>query len=248
MGTAGLSGFFKTNKNVLDFLIFLLPLPVFILVVYLRFNDIDSLDALAGEDRPFENLQMILILLATVVNIFITILIFNHKLYFRWAHLFATLMLFVWAMEEISWGQRIFGWSSGDFFEKHNFQKETTLHNLGLGAHLLDFGHFFIGFTGCLTILFYNRIKQIKLFKYFQLFLPGSKYFLYFFLLAIIYGLYMSVRYWGWFWWTNNMNVRELETAELFLALAVFFISVESAIRMSKNSKECLSVNSKNLT
>lgn len=40
------------------------------------------------------------------------------------------------AMEEISWGQRILGFESGDFFTAHNAQKETNLHNLISGEYL----------------------------------------------------------------------------------------------------------------
>jgi len=43
-------------------------------------------------------------------------------------------LLFVFAVgEEISWGQRLFGWESGDFFLEKNAQQETNLHNLVLG-------------------------------------------------------------------------------------------------------------------
>ena len=40
------------------------------------------------------------------------------------------------AMEEISWGQRILGFESSDFFFKHNTQRETNLHNLVSGEYL----------------------------------------------------------------------------------------------------------------
>ena len=39
-------------------------------------------------------------------------------------------MLFFAAGEEISWGQRIFGISSSEYFKEHNAQGETNLHNL----------------------------------------------------------------------------------------------------------------------
>ncbi len=41
----------------------------------------------------------------------------------------AALMLFG-ALEEISWGQRIFGWESPAWFLQHNAQLETNVHNL----------------------------------------------------------------------------------------------------------------------
>ena len=34
---------------------------------------------------------------------------------------------------EISWGQRIFGWASGEFWQQNNAQAETNLHNLMVG-------------------------------------------------------------------------------------------------------------------
>ncbi len=47
------------------------------------------------------------------------------------------LMFFMAAGEEVSWGQRIIGWESGEFFQQHNKQDETNLHNLVVGdVHL----------------------------------------------------------------------------------------------------------------
>lgn len=47
------------------------------------------------------------------------------------------LLFFFGAGEEISWGQRVFGWESGEFFLEHNAQDETTLHNLVVGEEQL---------------------------------------------------------------------------------------------------------------
>ncbi len=41
-----------------------------------------------------------------------------------------SLLALLAALEEISWGQQIFGFGSGEFFTEHNAQKETNLHNL----------------------------------------------------------------------------------------------------------------------
>ena len=43
------------------------------------------------------------------------------------------LLFFLGTGEEISWGQRIFGWQSGEFFMENNKQFETNLHNLRVG-------------------------------------------------------------------------------------------------------------------
>ncbi|MEI4194563.1 hypothetical protein [Roseovarius sp. E0-M6] len=44
-----------------------------------------------------------------------------------------SLIFFMAAGEEISWGQRIFGWASGEFFMENNKQYETNFHNLVVG-------------------------------------------------------------------------------------------------------------------
>ena len=46
---------------------------------------------------------------------------------------FVTLALFFVSGEEISWGQRIFGIESSEFFVENNAQGETNLHNLMIG-------------------------------------------------------------------------------------------------------------------
>ncbi|MBZ0124548.1 MAG: hypothetical protein K8F31_11765 [Roseovarius sp.] len=47
------------------------------------------------------------------------------------------LVFFFGAGEEMSWGQRIFGWESGDYFKENNFQGETNIHNLVVGSSQL---------------------------------------------------------------------------------------------------------------
>ncbi|MDQ3846198.1 MAG: hypothetical protein M3342_19645, partial [Bacteroidota bacterium] len=59
-----------------------------------------------------------------------------------WLFLLVTLMLglvlFFGAGEEISWGQRIFGIQSPEYFKEHNSQGETNIHNLVLGGIRLN--------------------------------------------------------------------------------------------------------------
>ena len=45
-------------------------------------------------------------------------------------HVLLTVIFFVGAMEEISWGQRLFDWSTPQVLEAVNEQGETTIHNL----------------------------------------------------------------------------------------------------------------------
>jgi len=52
----------------------------------------------------------------------------------RWFYYFVSFALWFIAMEEISWGQQVFGWASSGVFQTHNLQNETNLHNFLIGA------------------------------------------------------------------------------------------------------------------
>ncbi len=74
----------------------------------------------------------------TQVYFFLMVLLFSVRASislprYRFFFIVLALSCFYVAMEEISWGQRIFGWSSPDLFQKHNLQGETNLHNFVTG-------------------------------------------------------------------------------------------------------------------
>ena len=81
--------------------------------------------------------------------------------------LFCCGLLFTFGLgEEISWGQRLFNITPGDFFEQHNLQGETNLHNLVVGDHKINkliFGKgvalFFIIYLLILTPLYWKESK-----------------------------------------------------------------------------------------
>lgn len=56
----------------------------------------------------------------------------------KWALAAIGGLAFLAAMEELSWGQHLFGFQAGDFFMTHNRQRETNLHNL-ISAELFGF-------------------------------------------------------------------------------------------------------------
>jgi hypothetical protein len=72
------------------------------------------------------------------------------------------------AMEEISWGQRIFGWESPEWFQLHNAQAETNLHNLrfhGIKLNKWVFGKglalVLLLYVGILPLL-YPRVARVR--------------------------------------------------------------------------------------
>lgn len=92
----------------------------------------------AQEDGPAEWGTAVALFLAAII-------LFRHSMVSWGRHgavtaviLLVYSLIFVFgAGEEISWGQRIFGWESGDYFAENNFQNETNLHNLVVGEKQL---------------------------------------------------------------------------------------------------------------
>lgn len=72
--------------------------------------------------------------------------------WFLFVTLFASIFLFFAAGEEISWGQRIFGIESSEFFKEHNKQGETNLHNLIVGGRNINKIIFSIGLVAIMAI------------------------------------------------------------------------------------------------
>jgi hypothetical protein len=87
---------------------------------------------LAAEDGPLEWATAIFLLAGALVCLRRAMAVRRGA---RHATIMAlgALILFFGAGEELSWGQRIFGWASGEFWQEHNAQNETNLHNLMVG-------------------------------------------------------------------------------------------------------------------
>lgn len=87
------------------------------------------------EDGPLELATFLVLAIAGVYGLRVAI---AGRKALPWWHItffaaFGTGLILV-ALEEIAWGQTLFGFESPDFFASNNEQGETTLHNLG-GAH-----------------------------------------------------------------------------------------------------------------
>src|SRR5215212_8132884 len=155
-----------TEKITLSFVTF------FILLGFaLFFLHPESLDIYLEEDGIVEWLTVVGLIAGFVVCINRFIKLFKTK---NWWFLTVTLvlglLLFIAAGEEISWGQRILGIKSSEYFLKHNAQGETNLHNLvvnGVKINKLIFSTILIAvlaiYLAILPIL-YKTNKAIKKF------------------------------------------------------------------------------------
>ena len=87
-----------------------------------------TLYALSREDRWVENLTAVWFLLAGLL-LFVTALM-ERSFFRRCVYVLGGMAMVFAAGEEISWGQRIFGFATPDFLMHLNQQKEFTVHNI----------------------------------------------------------------------------------------------------------------------
>jgi len=69
---------------------------------------------------------------------------------------------FLVSMEEISWGQKLIGLKSSDFFETYNSQAEITLHNLVWVNEYMDKGLMFVALIAGVSWIAYRLISKSK--------------------------------------------------------------------------------------
>lgn len=117
-----LSLYLKEIKSQKFKLISSLVITFFSWSIYFIFSK-ESITQISGEDGILESLTAIFFFSSSII------LLFSNKKhnYFIYA---LSLILFFGAGEEISWGQRIFGWQTPSEMKKLNVQGETTIHNI----------------------------------------------------------------------------------------------------------------------
>lgn len=109
----------------------ILALYVAVIAIWALINPEYYTTVLAKEDGPVEWLTVIALVLSCVACIHRVATLKSQKnamFIFVWS--FLALFAFFGAGEEISWGQRIFGIESSEWFKQNNAQAETNLHNL----------------------------------------------------------------------------------------------------------------------
>lgn len=97
--------------------------------------DVDLFERFTVEDGIVEWITVLGLLMASATCFIRAFTLYSQKSrLFTIAAFLLGLVLFFGAGEEISWGQRILGVESSEYFQKHNTQGETNFHNLVLGG------------------------------------------------------------------------------------------------------------------
>ena len=127
------------DRYGLPFIIALVSVLAFSLVAHWVLTAYEHVDWLEGEDGVSE-WWSVATYLAAAGMAGITAQLLNglgHR-YLFWVQLLLTGVFLVGAMEEVSWGQRLFGWGTPAILSEVNEQGETTLHNLSSGDYAIS--------------------------------------------------------------------------------------------------------------
>jgi len=159
----------NSKLSLLEKWILALTLIILLIAFGLLYFNPASLDTYLGEDGIVEWLTVGGLLAGSLVCFNRFIALFKKK---NWWFLVVTfvlgILLFIAAGEEISWGQRILGIKSSEYFLKNNAQGETNIHNLvvnGVKINKLVFSTILIAVLAIYLVIIpilYKTNKSVK--------------------------------------------------------------------------------------
>jgi hypothetical protein len=213
------------------FVFFLLLIVIcYSLMTYVSIKNRELYILLLQEDGPLENIATVSVLLAALF-FFAAYLRHRGTRVNRFYLLFSIALLFLF-LEEISWGQRIFGIETPALFEDLNAQKEINLHNYSpIYKHINKIAYaglqFYLVGIVLLTLIFK---KLYSTFLKFQIPIPSpatallmcANYFLY-------YDLFLSLA--SRFGYHGKVTVNYVELYEAGIELSLLFFSIECFYR-----------------
>ena len=129
----------KNNLSTIQAAILIFGIIILAAGFIFFFTDIPLFEQYVKEDGIVEWITVAGLLAASIVCFYrFRNLWFKRSGWFLFVTFFLGLFLFFSAGEEISWGQRIFGIRTPEYFQQNNAQQETNLHNLVVGGFKMN--------------------------------------------------------------------------------------------------------------
>lgn len=182
---------------------------------------------LTGEDRLAENLQVYCWLLAFGMG-WLVISRLSKAGRYGMAFLYFCLIagIFVVIGEEVSWGQRLFGWETPEALKTVNRQHEINIHSLEGMVDIFRWLYLLIGAYGTILPLLFLPARSSAIYPQFISWLVPHISLMPYFLATFVWRIYLS------FWKLPEKYYFEIskysEIIELILALGFFlFISFQ---------------------
>ncbi len=228
-----------SQSNILS-RIFILPFItiIFVIIYKINLNDLEGYIRRMGEGSLVEWLSFLSFLFSS----FLIFKTSNNNLNKQEKNLLriGSFILFIFSMEEISWGQMIFNWKSPKIMNTINIQSETNLHTIMFihdKSWIILLCIFFMAFVLSLIGFILRSKNLIKIGSTSDILLPlgcCSSYFacasiIYFGVVLIKSGVYVPF-----------LHTREQEMGELLFAIGVFihscylFINCERPYRLKE--------------
>lgn len=145
--------------------IFIFPIALLFIFILLKITSQKIYWGIIQEDNFIENMQSIVYFVSFTVAILISHSFFKEKkrLYALLYLVLSLGFLFI-SIEEISWGQRIFGIPTPKFFQHHNWQRELSLHNLNaVKPRFLHTVYILVGFYGSFAWLILRLVLPYRI-------------------------------------------------------------------------------------
>lgn len=158
------------NKlSLTERIILILVVAILAAGIYLFYTSVPRFEVYTEEDGLVEWLTVLGLLLGCGVSLgrFFRLLR-RRSAWFLFVVLMLSVLLFAAAGEEISWGQRILGIKSSEYFVEHNAQGETNFHNLVVDGVKLNKLIFTFGLVGVMAVyllifpIIYNRSNKFR--------------------------------------------------------------------------------------
>jgi hypothetical protein len=195
----------------------------------LKASSTATYNALIQEDSILEYLQAFIYFLSAIVTLYTASIFLKNKFNYSSA-IFASLAvgLFFVAMEEISWGQRIFNIPNPTYFSLNNTQNELSIHNLRFIQYVLSELYILTGAYGAFMWFLLSKKKQH--YNLINFIVPDwflSSYFFFVFFIYTFFRYVVSPESSVFFVW------RDQEPCELLLSLGFLFFSVSNYLKLN---------------
>jgi uncharacterized membrane protein len=191
----------------------LLVFGVFIYCYWLVNYNMERYEAIVQEDELIEWATTWAFVLASLGSMLGVVLEKKKLKKFQWFYLGLSIFCFLVAMEEISWGQRLFGYRPPNYFLENNFQQEFTAHNIvNKTIRIISVKVVIISY-GILLPLLMQILPIRNYFKKFKIVAPPLALIPSFFLVFYVYHMYP---------WKYTGEVIELMLGMCFLFTIIF--------------------------
>ena len=237
------------ESRVLKGVIFLIPLVLISIVFLIKiFSGIDDTfyKNITVEDGVIENATVFVYFFSFIFSLIIAKKFKSIKILFV-IFLFLGISFFFIALEEISWGQRLFGFETPEWFPE-NIQHETSIHNLEVFQSHRNTAYVVVAFLGAFSWLIFPQAKRFvkNLGKNYDIFLEyaiPSKFLFSYFFSVLIFKLAMRFMPREFVDGPVAMNffiTYDSEFFELILALGIMLFIFHTYVKLRIKSYQIL--------